>query len=258
VILDEIKALGFHYAAKSGITIAMNDIKVPDNKPDMLEEAEQRVAVIEDQYHRGLITEDERYNGIVGKWLETTDDITRTIQTNLDRYGGIYMMATSGAKGNITQIRQMAGMRGLMNDPSGKIIEFPIKSSLREGHSILEYFIGTHGARKGLADTALRTSDSGYLTRRLIDVAQDVITVEEDCGTIDGAWISEPQDKSLLPSFTERIIGRLAASPIAHPDTGEIIIEQNEEINEDKAEAIIAAGIKSVYARTPLTCQSRR
>ncbi|MGD9118516.1 MAG: DNA-directed RNA polymerase subunit beta', partial [Dehalococcoidia bacterium] len=258
VILDEIKSLGFHYASRSGITIAMNDIKVPENKPEMLEEAEQRVAVIEDQYHRGLITEDERYNGIVGKWLETTDEITRTIQNSLDRYGGIYMMATSGAKGNISQIRQMAGMRGLMNDPSGKIIEFPIKSSLREGHSILEYFIGTHGARKGLADTALRTSDSGYLTRRLIDVAQDVITVEEDCGTVDGAWISEPKDKSLLPSFAERIIGRLAAAPIAHPDTGEIIMEQNEEIDEGKAEAIIAAGIKSVYARTPLTCQSRR
>ncbi len=257
-ILDEIKQLGFHYASKSGITIAMNDIEVPRNKPEMLEEAEKRVATIEDQYHRGLITEEERYNGVVGIWMQTTDDITRTIQNNLDRYGGIYMMATSGAKGNISQIRQMAGMRGLMNDPSGKIIEFPIKSSLREGHSILEYFISTHGARKGLADTALRTSDSGYLTRRLIDVAQDVITVEEDCGTIDGVWISEQKENNLLPSFTERIIGRMAASPVAHPDTGEIILEQNEEFTEGKVEEIVAAGIKSVYARTPLTCQSRR
>jgi DNA-directed RNA polymerase subunit beta' len=257
-ILDAIKALGFHYASKSGITIAVNDIEVPADKPRMLEAAEQRVAVIEDQYHRGLITEDERYNGVVGIWIETTEDITRTIQQNLDRYGGIYMMATSGAKGNISQIRQMAGMRGLMNDPSGKIIEFPIKSSLREGHSILEYFISTHGARKGLADTALRTSDSGYLTRRLIDVAQDVITVEEDCGTLDGVWISEPADKTLLPSFVERIVGRLAAGPITHPDTGEVIVEQNEEIDEDRAGEIIAAGIKSVYARTPLICQSRR
>ena len=152
----------------------------------------------------------------------------------------------------------MAGMRGLMTDPSGKIIDFPIKSSLREGHSILEYFISTHGARKGLADTALRTSDSGYLTRRLIDVAQDVITTEEDCGTMDGLWISEPKDKALLPSFAERSIGRLAASDIVHPETGEVIVGQNEEIDKSKAEEIIAAGITSVYARTPLTCQSRR
>jgi DNA-directed RNA polymerase subunit beta' len=257
-ILDNIKQLGFHYASKSGITIAMNDIEVPPNKPEMLAEAEARIAVVEDQFDRGLITEDERYNQIIGIWMETTDDITNTISNNLDRYGGIYMMATSGAKGNISQIRQMAGMRGLMTDPSGKIIEFPIKSSLREGHSILEYFISTHGARKGLADTALRTSDSGYLTRRLIDVAQDVITAEEDCGTIDGVWITEPKEKGLLPSFTERITGRLAASDIVHPKSGEIIVEQNQEIDEDKAAAIISAGITSVHARSPLTCQSRR
>ncbi len=257
-ILDSIKRLGFHYASKSGITIAMNDIEVPANKPEMLNAAETRIAVIEDQYDRGLITEDERYDQIISVWMETTDDITNTISSNLDRYGGIYMMATSGAKGNISQIRQMAGMRGLMTDPSGKIIEFPIKSSLREGHSILEYFISTHGARKGLADTALRTSDSGYLTRRLIDVAQDVITAEEDCGTIDGVWITEPKDKGLLPSFTERMTGRLAASDIIHPETGVIIVEQNQEIDEEKAREIIAAGLTSVYARSPLTCQSRR
>ena len=257
-ILDSIKQLGFHYASKSGITIAMNDIEVPRNKPEMLEAAEARVATIEDQFDRGLITDEERYNGIIGVWMETTDDITNTISNNLDRYGGIYMMATSGAKGNISQIRQMAGMRGLMTDPSGKIIEFPIKSSLREGHSILEYFISTHGARKGLADTALRTSDSGYLTRRLIDVAQDVITAEEDCGTLDGVWITEPKEKGLLPSFSERIIGRLAASDILHPESGEVIVGQNEEINENKASEIVAAGLTSVYARTPLTCQSRR
>jgi DNA-directed RNA polymerase subunit beta' len=257
-ILDNIKQLGFHYASKSGITIAMNDIEVPPNKPEMLAEAEARIAVIENQFDRGLITEDERYNQIIGIWMETTDDITNTISNNLDRYGGIYMMATSGAKGNISQIRQMAGMRGLMTDPSGKIIEFPIKSSLREGHSILEYFISTHGARKGLADTALRTSDSGYLTRRLIDVAQDVITAEEDCGTIDGVWITKTKEKGLLPSFAERITGRLAASDVVHPESGEIIVEQNQEINEDKVKEIIAAGITSVYVRSPLTCQSRR
>ncbi len=257
-VLDSIKHLGFHYASKSGITIAMNDIKVPASKPQMLEEAETRIATIENQYHRGLITEDERYSGIIGVWMETTDNITNTISNNLDRYGGIYMMATSGAKGNISQIRQMAGMRGLMTDPAGKIIEFPIKSSLREGHSVLEYFISTHGARKGLADTALRTSDSGYLTRRLIDVAQDVITAQDDCGTTDGILISEPKEKGLLPSLSERVMSRMAASDIVHPKTKKIIVAQNEEIDEKKMEEIIAAGMTSVHVRSPLTCQSRR
>jgi len=257
-VLDNIKRLGFHYASKSGITIAMNDINVPASKPQMLEEAEERITTIENQYHRGLITEDERYNGIVGAWMETTDNITNTISNNLDRYGGIYMMATSGAKGNISQIRQLAGMRGLMTDPAGKIIEFPIKSSLREGHSVLEYFISTHGARKGLADTALRTSDSGYLTRRLIDVAQDVITSQEDCGITDGVLIFEPKEKGLLPSLSERVIGRMAASDIVHPKTKKVIVAQNEEIDEKKMEEIIAAGMTSVHVRSPLICQSRR
>jgi len=257
-VLDSIKELGFHYATKSGITIAMNDIEVPESKAKLLEEAEERIAIIDNQYSRGLITEDERYNGVVGVWMETMDRVTNTISDTLDRYGGIYMMATSGAKGNISQITQMAGMRGLMTDPSGKIIEFPIKSSLREGHSVLEYFISTHGARKGLADTALRTSDSGYLTRRLIDVAQDVIVFEEDCGTVDGIWISESQEKTLLPSFAERITDRLVASPIAHPKTGKVIVDRNEEIDEQQAAEIIDAGINRVHVRSPLSCQSRR
>ncbi len=257
-ILDNIKSLGFRFASKSGITIAMNDIEVPASKPQMLAEAEAKVNTIENQFHRGLITEDERYNGVVDIWNETTNTITNTIQNNLDRYGGVYMMATSGAKGNISQIRQMAGMRGLMTDPAGKIIEFPIKSSLREGHSILEYFISTHGARKGLADTALRTSDSGYLTRRLIDVSQDVITSEDDCGTTEGITVSEPKEKGLLPALNERILGRLAASDVKDPKTGEIIAARNEEIDEAKADKIIAAGITSVHVRSPLTCESRR
>jgi DNA-directed RNA polymerase subunit beta' len=257
-VLDNIKRLGFHYASKSGITIAMNDIEVPANKPQMLAEAEAKVATIENQYHRGLIDDKERYNKIVDVWTETTNEITTTIQNNLDRYGGVYMMATSGAKGNISQIRQMAGMRGLMTDPAGKIIEFPIKSSLREGHSVMEYFISTHGARKGLADTALRTSDSGYLTRRLIDVAQDVITSEDDCGTSEGIWITESKEKGILPPMAERILGRLAASDIVHPKTGEIIVTRNEEIDEKKVEMITAASLTSVHVRSPLTCQSRR
>ena len=257
-VLDNFKKLGFHYATKSGITIAMNDIEVPPSKSKLLEEADERVAIIENQYNRGLMTEDERYNSVISAWMETTDKITNTISSGLDRYGGIYMMATSGAKGNISQITQMAGMRGLMTDPSGKIIEFPIRSSLREGHTVLEYFISTHGARKGLADTALRTSDSGYLTRRLIDVAQDVIVLEEDCATMDGIWITEPREKGVLPSLTERIIGRLAASQVVDPNTGEIIVERNEEIDEKKASQIIAAGITKVHIRSPLTCQSKR
>ena len=258
VVLDNLKQLGFHYATKSGVTIAMSDIKVPQSKPKLLAEAEERTAIIETQYRRGLITEEEKYDGVVEAWIETTDRITDTISETLDRYGGIYMMATSGAKGNISQIRQMAGMRGLMTNPSGKIIDFPIKSSLREGLSVLEYFISTHGARKGLADTALRTSGSGYLTRRLIDVAQDVITLQEDCGTLDGIWLSKPQEKELLPPLAERITGRLAASKLVNPHSGETIVEQNEEIDEQKVNEIVNAGITKVHVRSPLSCQSRQ
>ncbi|MFC1904876.1 DNA-directed RNA polymerase subunit beta', partial [Chloroflexota bacterium] len=258
VVLDNLKKLGFQYATKSGTTIAMSDIEVPQSKPKLLEEAEERTAIIENQYHGGLITEDERYNGVVEVWMEITDRITDDLSKSLDRHGGIYMMATSGAKGNISQIRQMAGMRGLMTNPSGRIIDFPIKSSLREGLSVLEYFISTHGARKGLADTALRTSGSGYLTRRLIDVAQDVITFEEDCGTSYGLWMSEPKEKGLLPSLADRITGRLAASKLVNPITGEIIVDQNEAIDKDTVDKIMAAEIARVHVRSPLTCQSRQ
>jgi DNA-directed RNA polymerase subunit beta' len=258
VLLDNMKQLGFKYATKSGTTIAMSDIEVPSSKAKLIEEAEARTATIENQYHRGLITEDERYNGVIGVWTETTEKITNALSESLDRYGSIYMMATSGAKGNITQIRQMAGIRGLMTNPSGRIIDFPIKSSFREGLSVLEYFISTHGARKGLADTALRTSESGYLTRRLIDAAHDVIILEEDCGTTEGIWISKPQEKELLPSFADRITGRLAASKLVKPKTKKTILDRNEEIDEQKANEIIAAGITKVHVRSPLSCQCRR
>jgi DNA-directed RNA polymerase subunit beta' len=257
-VLDNLKQLGFHYATKSGTTIAMSDIEVPQSKAKLLEKAEERIITIENQFNHGLITEDEKYSGAIGVWMETTDKITDIIAHTLDRYGGIYMMATSGAKGNISQISQMAGMRGLMTDPSGKIIDFPIKSSLREGHTVLEYFISTHGARKGLADTALRTSDSGYLTRRLIDVAQDVIILQKDCGTTAGIWISEPQEGEMLPSLAERVTGQLAASKVVNPQTGETIVNQNEEIDEQKVKEITDAGITKVYVRCPLTCQARR
>ncbi len=256
-ILDGLKQLGFKYATKSGISIAISDIEVPAKKPKILEEANERTAIIESQYLRGLITEDERYNSIIEVWMETTDKLTNAINESMDKHGSIYMMATSGAKGNISQIRQMIGMRGLMTNPAGRIIDFPILSSLREGLSAMEYFISTHGARKGLADTALRTSGSGYLTRRLVDVTQDVIVLEEDCGTAEGAWIiDEVREKGLLPPFDDRITGRIAASDIKNPESGKIIIKRNQEIDEKKASDIINAGITRVYIRSPLSCQS--
>ncbi len=258
-MLDNLKKLGFEYATRSGTTIAAKDMEVPKNKSKLLEEADERVALIDSQFNRGLITEDERYSKTIEVWTETTDKITETISQSLDRYGGVYMMATSGAKGNISQIRQMAGMRGLMTDPAGRIIDFPIKSSFREGLSVMEYFISTHGARKGLADTALRTSNAGYLTRRLIDVAQDLIISEEDCGSDEGIWISEKKrDRGLLPPLAERILGRLAAADVVDPQSGEVIIRRNEEIDEEKAKQIVVAEIKTVYVRSPLCCHARR
>ena len=257
VVLDNLKQLGFDYATKSGISIAMNDIDEPPNKSEILREADRLVSVAEDQFNRGLITEDERYENAVQIWMEATDKVTDDISQSLDRYGAIYMMATSGAKGNIAQMRQMAGMRGLMTDPSGKIIDFPIRSSFRDGLSPMEYFISTHGARKGLADTALRTSNSGYLTRRLIDVAQDVTVTEKDCGTTEGIWITEEVSGGSSPSFSERIIGYLAASKVTDPHTHKIIVDRNEEIDEEKMQRIIEAGISQVYVRSSLSCRSR-
>jgi len=257
VMVDRIKHLGFVYATRSGTTISVNDVKVPEGKNQVIKEAEKIVAKIENQHYRGLITDEELYTGIVDVWTETTDKVTDLVSQSLDRFGSVYMMATSGAKGNISQIRQMAGMRGLMTDPSGKIIDFPIRSSFNEGLTVLEYFISTHGARKGLADTALRTSDAGYLTRRLVDIVQDMIVLEEDCGTTSGIWCTESKD-SFLPSLAERIMWRLAAAKVVHPKSRKTIVDQNEEIDEEKAKQIVAAGIDQVYVRSPLTCQSRQ
>ncbi len=257
-MVDNIKRLGFQYVTKSGITIAVNDIEVPKEKASIIEGAEGKIADIEKQFQRGLITEDERYTSAVKVWTQATDDLQAALERSMDKYSPIYLMASSGAKGNISQIRQMAGMRGLMTDPSGRIIDLPIKASFREGLAVLEYFISTHGARKGLADTALRTSDSGYLTRRLIDVAQEVIVNEEDCGTLSGIWLSASPEKIMLASLTERIVGRITSSPIAHPESGEIIVDRNEMINEENGDEIARAGITRVQVRSPLTCQSRR
>ena len=256
-MVDKTKHLGFIYATRSGITISVNDVKVPEGKNQVIKEAEKIVARIEGQHYRGLITDDELYTGIVDEWTKATDKVTDLVSQSLDRFGSVYMMATSGAKGNISQIRQMAGMRGLMTDPSGKIIEFPIRSSFNEGLTVLEYFISTHGARKGLADTALRTSDAGYLTRRLVDVVQDMIVLEEDCGTTSGILCTESKD-SFLPSLAERIMWRLAAAKVVHPKSRKTIVDQNEEIDEEKAKQIVAAGVDQVHVRSPLTCQSRQ
>jgi DNA-directed RNA polymerase subunit beta' len=257
-MLDRIKELGFHYATKSGLTVAMNDVEVPSTKGDILDKADARIAENDKQYQRGMVTDQERYNQAVSVWTDATDEMTEAIQGMLNRSGSIYMMATSGAKGNIAQIRQMAAMRGLMTDPSGRIMELPIKASFRDGLSVLDYFISTHGARKGLADTALRTADSGYLTRRLIDVSQDVIILEDDCGSATGIWIEDQPDNELAASMTQRLIGRVAASPVVHPKTNKAIVGYNEEIDDEKAAEILAAGIVKVEVRSPLTCLAKR
>jgi DNA-directed RNA polymerase subunit beta' len=257
-MVDQMKNVGFRYATQSGISIALNDLRLPPEKAALLVTADDQIADIEEQFNMGLITEDERYNQAVSIWRDTTDKVQDAIQTRLQEYGGVYTMAISGAKGNISQISQMAGMRGLMSDPAGRIIDLPIRSSFREGLTVLEYFISTHGARKGLADTALRTADSGYLTRRLIDVSQDVIIAEDDCGTTAGIWVGEPSEKGLFESLSERIVGRWTAADVADPKTGEIIVERDNEILQTDAQKIIDAGIDRVYVRSPLTCQTVR
>ena len=199
------RAIGFEYTTKSGTTIAARDIEVPKIKPKLISKGDEDIAILQNQFNRGLITEEEFEGQAIDVWTKTTNYIEDEIKRSLDRYGGVYMMAFSGAKGNISQIRQMAGMRGLMTDPSGRIIPFPIKASFREGLSVMEYFMSTHGARKGLADTALRTSDAGYLTRRLIDVAQDLIILEEDCGYsgegLEFSAVASEKEKGLLPHW---------------------------------------------------------
>jgi DNA-directed RNA polymerase subunit beta' len=256
-VLDSIKELGFHYATQAGITIAINDIEVPKKKEALLANSNQEIAQLEEQFQLGLITEEERYNRAVSIWTAASELMTGLIEETLPSYGGIYMMVASGAKGNIAQIKQMAGMRGLMSNPRGRIIDLPIRSSFREGLSVLEYFISTHGARKGLTDTALRTADSGYLTRRLIDVSQEVIVLEEDCGTMEGFYLQNRPEYTMLAPFENRILGRFAASPQANPSTGEVLVGMSEEIDETKATAIVAAGIDRVHVRSPLTCEAR-
>ena len=258
VVLDNIKNLGFRNSSKSGVSIAINDVKVSTKKSDIVGEAEDAVNQLEEQYMDGLITEDERYNATVRIWTDANDKLTQVIAEDLPNYGGIYMMANSGAKGNIAQIRQMAGMRGLMSNPRGRIIDRPIKSNFREGLTVLEYFISTHGARKGLADTALRTADSGYLTRRLIDVAQEVIVTLEDCGSTQGIVVEDYHDDTLKDLFYDRIKYRYTAAPIANPETGEVIMEANQPLREEDIDVLKELEVNVVEVRSPLSCRAEK
>ena len=256
-LVDRIKDIGFKYATRSGVTVAISDLTVPKEKAQILKWATEQVREVERQYRRGLLTEEERYAKTIELWTQATDLVTEAVARALDPSGPIRMMALSGAtKGGFQPIRQLAGMRGLMADPSGRIIEMPILSNFREGLTALEYFISTHGARKGLADTALRTADAGYLTRRLVDVAQDVIVNAEDCGTKRGIWIRRADDVG-GQAFAERILGRIAAKPVVDPRTGEVIVDRNQMIEEEDVEAIEAAGVEEVYVRSPMTCELR-
>jgi DNA-directed RNA polymerase subunit beta' len=260
-MLDKIKDLGFHYATVSGITIGFNDLQVPKRKAAIVADAEREIQELEAQYQRGLISSQERYDQTISVWTEASDRTTRVIEEELPSFGGTYLMASSGAKGNISQIKQMAGMRGLMSDPKGRLIDIPVKSSFREGLTVLEYFISTHGARKGLADTALRTADSGYLTRRMIDVAQDVIVLEDDCGTTEGIWIryeEEKERKNFIAPFGERLVSRVAGLPVADPQTGEILVNSGEGIDDLMAQSLWETGVREVFVRSPLTCEAVR
>jgi DNA-directed RNA polymerase subunit beta' len=263
-LVDGIKSVGFDYATRGGMTIGLWDILVPADKADRLADADRSVAEIDKQFQRGLITEDERYEQVVDLWKRTTEELSNEMMKRLDPFGPVTMMTTSGARGNKGNIGQLGAMRGLMADPSGRIIDVPVRSNFREGMTVLEYFISTHGARKGLADTALRTADSGYLTRRLVDVAQDVITREDDCGTEEGSWIIRSESADEPGAYQKRLVGRLAAAPMPDPRVkvkrGEeptLLIDRNEEITEEIARAIDASGIDEVLVRSPLTCEAR-
>ncbi|MGE5543603.1 MAG: DNA-directed RNA polymerase subunit beta' [Bacillota bacterium] len=256
--LDAIKRLGFDYATRGGITVGLTDFETPDAKYEILREADEKVSEIDNDYQMGLITEDERHSQVVDTWNEATEKVTDELKAHLDPFNPVYMMATSGARGNFQQIRQLAGMRGLMADPQGRILDLPIKANFREGLTVLEYFISTHGARKGLADTALRTADSGYLTRRLVDVSQDVIIREADCGTHEGIIVDEIREGGeVIERLDERIVGRFAVGDIVNPQTGEVIVPDDHEIDEDAAEEIINLGIDKVRIRSVLTCKAR-
>ena len=260
-VLDKIKALGFKYSTIGALTTSVFDMHIPDAKNGMIADAEKKVENIEKKFARGLLKEEERYNAVVGVWKETTDAVTAELRKDADDFNPIWMMANSGARGSIDQIKQLAGMRGLMVNPQGKMIEIPVKSCFREGLTVLEYFISSHGGRKGLADTALKTADSGYLTRRLVDVSQDVIVREDDCCAgkkprgMKISAIVGPNGE--IESLHDRLVGRFVSEDVVNPATGEVIVPVNEMITEETADEIVAAGIKEVSIRSVFTCTSR-
>ncbi len=262
LVLDKIKRLGFAYSTKGAITVSVSDMTIPKEKKDLLKNAETEVRKVERQYRRGLISDDERYQRVISIWNETTEKVTDALMSSLDQFNPIFMMANSGARGSTNQIRQLAGMRGLMANPSGKIIELPIRANFREGLKVLEFFISTHGARKGLADTALRTADSGYLTRRLVDVSQDVIVREVDCferlgEPVNGIWVMDITDgNDVVEPLEDRIVGRYAVDDIIHPETGEVITPANHVITYKAAERIVKANISRIQIRSVLTCRT--
>ena len=258
VMLDKIKSTGYHYSSIGAVTVAASDMIVPAKKYELLKEADETVEKIEKMYRRGLISEDERYERVIEKWTNTTEEVADALMNSLDKFNPIFMMADSGARGSKSQIKQLAGMRGLMANPSGKIIELPIRASFREGLDVSEYFISTHGARKGNADTALKTADSGYLTRRLVDVSQDVIVREEDCGTDRGLIVAEIKEgNEVIEGLAERLYGRYTAEDVIHPETGEILLGKDEYIESHMADRITAAGVKKVKIRSVFTCNCK-
>ena len=257
-MLDGMKRIGYKFSTQAGISVGVTDFEPPKEKVQILKEADMAVDAIEADFQIGLITEDERHAQVVDIWNQATDDVTDALKASLNEDNPVYMMATSGARGNFQQIRQLAGMRGLMADPQGKIIDLPIKANFREGLTVLEYFISTHGARKGLADTALRTADSGYLTRRLVDVSQDVIVREDDCESVEGIWVEKITEGSqLIEPLHQRIIGRVSVDTIVHPETGEVLVEENQMIDDEVGFDIEAAGIQKVKIRSVLTCKTK-
>jgi DNA-directed RNA polymerase beta' subunit len=274
ILADRLKDLGFHYATKAGFSICVDDMSIPESKKEIIEKATKEVLEIQNQYKEGLITDGERYNKVIDIWARANEDISERMMSGLrfdtrimkdgttkrvESFNPIYMMADSGARGSTQQIRQLAGMRGLMAKPTGEIIETPIEANFREGLTVLQYFISTHGARKGLADTALKTANSGYLTRRLVDVAQDAIILEIDCGTLDGIEMTSLEEGGeIIEHVADRILGRVVLEDIEHPFTGEIIMKANEEITEEHREKIQDAGIDRIKIRSVLTCQARR
>ena len=257
-VLDRIKAQGFKYSTRSAITVAVCDAVIPPQKKELMEEADQKIEKITKQYRRGLISNDERYQMVFKTWNETTDKVADALKNNLDKYNPIFMMADSGARGSMNQIRQLAGMRGLIANTSGKAIEIPIRANYREGLNILEYFISSRGARKGLADTALRTADSGYLTRRLVDVSQEVIIRQHDCGTHEGIEVCDIRDgNEMIEPFTERLMGRYPVEDVLHPETGELLVSKDKMMNESDAKKIVNAGITKLKIRSILNCESK-